>query len=325
MAKTQGSIELQSKINDICDEHYARGEMLSVTELLRLVPELNSRSTIHGYYKKWKEDKAKQEQDLTNNTKFSPDFMRSLVKELTRLNLETEAKYKHEAQEANAQCQVAIDDLANVESELETANNLNEAKDRRIAQLETELVKVEERLNGVIEAERGKHETIVKELRDQAAASKHERAELNETIESLRKALAKAELKLESNEAYVSEVKEQNRALSQDNKVLSQEIAQRSSDIAGLSEKLSGKEALVKNLSESNSELKTRVEEQSKQLQNAIQRLEAAASEIKGLNDTLDDTLEKLLDATHKITSLEKTNSEQSAVIARFTDKTSGG
>lgn len=320
MAQNQGTIELQQKINGICDEHYARGETLSVTELLRLVPELNSRSTVHGYYKKWKEEKAKQEQDLTNNTNFSHEFMRSLVKELTRLNLETEAKYKHEAQEANMQCQIAIDDLANVERELSTAENLNEAKDRRIAQLETELVKIEERLNGVIETERGKHEATVKELREQAVASKTERAELNAALESLRQAHAKAELKLESNEAYVGEVKAQNKALMDENKQLSQNLSNRNTEAAGLSEKLNGQTALIENLTATTNDLKARLSQQSEEQLQTAKKLETATSEIKSLNEMLDESRERLLDATHKITSLENTNREQSAVIAMFTD-----
>lgn len=320
MAQNQGTIELQQKINGICDEHYARGETLSVTELLRLVPELNSRSTVHGYYKKWKEEKAKQEQDLTNNTNFSHEFMRSLVKELTRLNLETEAKYKHEAQEANTQCQIAIDDLANVERELETAENLNEAKDRRIAQLETELVKIEERLNGVIETERGKHYATVKELREHTALSKEERAEINAALESLRQAHAKAELKLESNEVYVGEVKAQNKALLDENKQLSQSLSNRNTEAAGLSEKLNGQAALIENLMTTTTDLKAQLSQQSEEHQKMAKKLDTATGEIKSLNETLDESRERLLDATHKITSLENTNREQSAVIAKFTD-----
>lgn len=75
----------------------------------------------------------------------------------------------------------------------------------------------------------------------------HNRTPQNHTLtnEVLRTEVAKAELKLEGNEQYVLEVKEQNQAVNADNKALNQIVSELNRMLAGCEAAIKGNEKLI--------------------------------------------------------------------------------
>lgn len=133
-------MELQQRINDICDAAYARDEKLSTRIILAQLPDVSSSSTVHKYFKAWKESlNARQDALFEDDSILSNDFKRSFSKELGRIAKAAESAYKQRALEAEQQVGDVITDLQLSEQKLETEQKKTGSQAERIAELEAAL------------------------------------------------------------------------------------------------------------------------------------------------------------------------------------------
>lgn len=256
-AEQQNSI--QDKVNSICNDLYSEGTKPTVRRVLAMLPDVSSTSTVHKYFANWKKEIEANQQSLYDRLGFSSEFTQSFMKEITRFGVEAEQRYKQQATDANDQRDQALYDLEQSEEKLFKQNAVVEQLEKEVSELQKELAKVRteskaeldkqhdlSRVNS--EKERESHDAIAAELRGQITRLSDSNSALTESNEKLRTDVAKANLKLEGNEAYVGEIKEQNAGLTEGAKTLSAEIAKLNKQLAGQEATLSGNEKLIKNL-----------------------------------------------------------------------------
>ena len=310
---------LQDRIAVICNDLYTKGTKPSVRLVLSMLPDVSSTSTVHKYFANWKKELEANQQSLYDRLGFSSEFTQSFMKEITRFGVEAEQRYKELATDSKDQRDIAIEELEKTEEKLFKQNAIIEQQAKQIKELQNDLVKSQEKLKSDLSAEKQSNTLIVSELRQQLASSTDETRILTATNETLRTEIAKAQLKLESNQEYVGEVKTQNIELVKDNKELNGTITELSKNIASHESTIKGNDKLISNLESSATSNKS-----------LISKIESDLIEYKATNTNLtkikdDYSIEitnyqtKLSEATSKIQSLDITNKEQSSVIKKLT------
>ncbi|MCZ5880773.1 DNA-binding protein [Vibrio parahaemolyticus] len=222
---------MQERVNEICNELYSKGEKVSVRVILTFLPDVSSTSTVHKYYANWRKELEANEKSLYDKLGFSSEFTQMFMKEISRFSVEAEQRYKGIADEANEQRDAAIEELAKIEDRLHKQNAVVEQQDKDITHLKSEMVQRESAFEAEVSKLEQSHSVLVSELRQRITQLEKELTESTHTNETLRTELAKSELKLESNQDYVNEVKakqqqleERNATLQSDNQSLSQQV-----------------------------------------------------------------------------------------------------
>ncbi|GEA09169.1 hypothetical protein KUL42_39300 [Alteromonas sp. KUL42] len=288
-----------------------------------MLPDVSSTSTVHKYFANWKKELEANQQSLYDKLGFSSEFTQSFMKEITRFGVEAEQRYKEQAQDANEQRDLALDDLERSEDRLHKQNSLVSQLEREVAELQQELAtvkaeakselqKTNELNRAALDKENETHTAIVTELRQQLTQSTQEAKSLHQTNEELRTEIAKAELKLEGNQQYVDEVKAQNAALVDDNKLLNKELAAINKTLASQETELTVNSKLINSLESSTNEYK-------KYMASAESELSSLKLTNQHLSKQLETVTEKLDRANTSNTELRKTLEEQSSVIAKLT------
>lgn len=299
---------IQDQVFAVCNDLYSKGQKPTVRLVLSLLPDVRSTSTVHKYYAMWKTELEAGQQSLYDKLGFSVEFTQAFMKEITRFGVEAEQRYKEQADDANEQRDIAIEELARIEDRLHKQLAVVEQQQKQIKSLEAEL-------SQAIKTQ----EVRVAELRQQLSERDQENKDLAKTNETLRTNIAKAELKLEGNTAYTEEVKAQNQVLSAENKDLNRQIAEMSKVAAGHESTIAGNEKLI-----------TQQAAMQTQLQSALDKLTAEhaeqASELKDVRKVLDVEREshaaandKLAAEVQSVAELKRIVSEQLAVIGNFT------
>tara|TARA_R110001606_G_scaffold399101_1_gene580728 strand:+ start:17461 stop:18441 length:981 start_codon:yes stop_codon:yes gene_type:complete len=303
---------IEERVLAACNELYAGGTKPTVRLVLSMLPDISSTSTIHKYFALWKEELEANQKSLYDKLGFSSGFTQSFMKEITRFSVEAEQRYKEQAQDANEQRDVAIDGLSKSEDRLHKQNALIEQNEKEIKELQSELIKVQEKSKAELASLEKSNEVIVTELRQQLVNSTNINDALSKTNEALRTDISKAELKLEGNQEYVAEVKTQNSSLNTDNKALNAALAELTKTVATQEAVLSGNEKLIKNLESATSSAQKEASKSDSERLSVAQLLETTRSH-------LDDSKEQLAQAIEKMSELRKTVDEQSTVIAKLT------
>jgi len=202
----QNTENKQNLTDNICNELLQKGIKPTVTLVLAKIPNINSRSTVHKYFKKWADEQNRKKEDIFKKLGFSSEFTSSVLNEVSRFNCETEQRYIEQAQYANDQRNHAISDLQNSENKVNEQASLISQFEEMINNLQTELA-----------TEQKSNESTVAEIRKQLTTSLSENKKLTTQNESLRTAIAKSELRRESNQELVDEIKSQNAQLTIDN------------------------------------------------------------------------------------------------------------
>lgn len=311
------NLPMQDRVNHICNEMYSKGVKPSVRLVLAELPDISSTSTVHKYFSKWKTEIEANQKSLYERMGFSPEFTKSFMQEISRFGVEAEQRYKERADDANDQKEQAISDLTKAEDKLHKQNAVVEQMEAQISTLKSELIDTKKEAEANIAQEQKANEATVNELRQQLAAALDEKNQLTTQNESLRTELAKAELKLESNQELVEEVKAKNEQYTSDTKELNKSIADMSKDIASKESTITGNEKLIKNLQAQHDKYSNQVNSLTKQtikLQTELDSFKDKLSEQTTLNSKLkseyDDKirgLEKEIKANEKlIAQLEK-------------------
>lgn len=323
MTTTTDQNSIQERVNGICNDLYSKGTKPSVRLVLSMLPDVSSTSTVHKYFANWKKELEANQQSLYDKLGFSSEFTQSFMKEITRFGVEAEQRYKEQAQDANEQRDLALDELERAEERLHKQNALVGQLEKEVAELQKELAtvraeakselqKTNELSKAALDKEKETHTAVVTELRQQLSQSTQETKSLNQANEALRTEVAKAELKLEGNQQFVNEVKTQNAALVDDNKSLTKELAAINKTLASQETELTGNSKLISSLESSANEYK-------KYMASAESDLSSLKQVNQQLTKQLESASEKLDRANTSNTELRKTLEEQSSVIAKLT------
>ncbi|WP_261875632.1 DNA-binding protein [Vibrio rarus] len=238
------SNQLQDKVTEICNELYSKGQKTSVRIVLSMLPEVNSTSTIHKYYKTWKDELEANQKSLLEKMGFSEEFTRVFMSEITRHATEAERRYRDIAEDAKDQSMRAIEDLERAEERLHKQTALLEQRELQIKTLQAE------------NSQNNKaQEAVVQELRQQIELSNQEVSDLSDSNERLRTDLAKNELLLDGNKDLVATTKAHNDQLAEELKQLNIELVSNAKEITKLESKQEIQEALIIELKETKSSL----------------------------------------------------------------------
>ena len=309
--------ELQERVNSICNDLYSKAEKISVRIVLSLLPEVRSTSTIHKYVKAWKDEVNANQQSLMDKMGFSERFSQAFTEEIGRFNTEAEKRHRDIAEQAKEQAREAIDDLERIEDRYHRQTATLEQAQKTIKQLE-DSNREQEKAYGRVE----------QELRDQINKLQKENSTLSKSNENLRTEVAKAQLKVESNENYVSESKEQINKLSNELKVANDKAASQGATIAKL-------EAIGERDSNSIKELQSNINiinDNAKDYRRLMEASEKRAVDAEKHQTHLENKLNELktsnTEKENEITSmkgqlLERENriQQQDKVIEKFTSE----
>lgn len=298
--------QLQDKVTEICNELYSKGQKTSVRIVLSMLPEVNSTSTVHKYYKIWKDELEANQKSLLEKMGFSEEFTRVFMSEITRHATEAERRYRDIAEDAKDQSMRAIEDLERAEERLHKQTALLEQREQQIKTLQSEMSQNTKA-----------QEAVTQELRQQIESLNKQVSELGDSNERLRTDLAKNELLLDGNKELVETTKAQNVQLSEEIKSLNSELVSNAKEITKLESKQESQEALIVELKET----KTTLVEQNKVMD---ADLRSANQERHGLQTsltTLQSTEQKLSDkvnvATDELSQLKATITQQNETIKR--------
>ncbi|MGR5050896.1 DNA-binding protein [Photobacterium damselae] len=275
--------QLQDKVTAICNDLYSKGQKVSVRIVLSLLPEISSTSTIHKYYKNWKDELEANQKSLLEKMGFSEEFTRVFMAEITRHATEAERRYREIAEDAKEQSLLAIEDLERAEDRLYKQTALLEQREKRIKEMDAELSQAEKAQNAITQELRQQIESLTEQLNESMTSN-----------ERLRTELAKNELKLESNVALVDETKQQNITLNKQVKSLSDKAILQAQELTRVESKLESQELLLTELRE------TKVT-------------------LQATNQSLDNDLRQIQQERHTLAaSLEEAKSNVATVTNRF-------
>jgi hypothetical protein len=265
----------QEMVNDVCNQFLRTGIKPTVRLILAEVT-MNSTSTVHKYFIKWKDEIEKNQQSLFDQFGFSSEFTSSFMKEINRFSIKVEQRSRDQTQDANVQRDHAISDLQKSENIVNQQDDVIKQQDKKVKILQTELAK-EQRSN----------EVIVNEIRLQLTASRDDNKQLAEHNESLRSSIVKSEFKHESNQKFINVIKSQNSQLTKDNKEINSNIAEMNRIIASKESTIVGNDKLILTLE--NEQVKTAT-----QLSNFDSNNIKQQAEIASLRTELTTTSTKL-------------------------------
>jgi len=310
---------IQERVNDICNELYADGTKPSVRLVRSMLADIKSTSTVHKYFANWKKELEANQQSLYDKLGFSSEFTQGFMKEITRFSIEAEQRYKEQSQDANEQRDAALDDLSASEERLHKQTAVLEQLEKECKELQAELIKSGESSKAELAKQETAHKVIVAELRQQLSDEKKENNALVSSNETLRTDIAKAELKLEGNQQYVTEVKSQNSELVAENKELNARFANSNKTLASLEATVTGNDKLISSLEASTEQAKQESSQSVLERQNLISSLEKTRSTLDYLNSDVASYKEQLNEANISVIGLKKTIDEQSSVITKLT------
>lgn len=330
MATTAEQSRIQDKVNSICNELYAKGNKPSVRLVLSMLPDVSSTSTVHKYFANWRRELEANQQSLYDKLGFSSDFTQSFMKEITRFSVEAEQRYKEQAQDANEQRDLVLEDLTRSEERLYKQNAVVEQLEHNLAEINKELAAVKadakselqktvELGKAALDKEKETHAAIVTELRQQLAQANETIKSLTETNEGQRTELAKANLKLEGNQQYVDEVKAQNADLVSENKALSKELTNLNRTLAGQEATIAGNSKLISNLEDTAKENLKALSAGDKERAVLSEANQRTSQELASVTRSLAAATENLERSNATISELRKIIDEQSTVIAKLT------
>lgn len=292
---------------DVCNNMYAAGEKVSVRIIQSQLPSIKSTSTVHKYYGEWKKEIEANAQSLYDKLGFSPEFIQSFNKEISRFRTEAEQRHKKAANDSEEQCRHAIDELAKVEERYYKQEAIVEQQAKEIEKLEADIKSEINDSKSTIDANNQGYEATISELRDQLTAVTQNHTQALQESSELRTELAKAQLKIDTNQSYVDDVKQQLTESKETITKLNEGLSKVSSELSGVKAELSGSVRLYEQLTVSNQ----RVIDDNVKLE---KKITISETELKAASVKNDEHVKV-------IQQLEAKIKEQAALIEKFTPK----
>ncbi|UJZ96589.1 DNA-binding protein (plasmid) [Photobacterium damselae subsp. damselae] len=299
--------QLQDKVTMICNDLYSKGQKVSVRIVLSMLPDVSSTSTIHKYYKTWKDELEANQKSLFEKMGFSEEFTRVFMTEITRHATEAERRYRDMADDAKEQSQQAIDDLERVEEYLYKQTAILEQCKKQIKNLEAELAQTENAQLSTTQELRQQIESLTDQLNEATASN-----------ERLRTELAKNEVKLESNALIVEESKNKNTELNEQVKFLNDKVIAQTQELTRFESKQESQELLLSELRENKAVLQmanSHLDNELHQLQQERHILNSHLNDAKSNGVILSNRLEQ---ASEQITELKVQLHQNDEMIKRY-------
>ncbi|WP_340642392.1 DNA-binding protein [Photobacterium damselae] len=299
--------QLQDKVTMICNDLYSKGQKVSVRIVLSMLPDVSSTSTVHKYYKTWKDELEANQKSLLEKMGFSEEFTRVFMTEITRHATEAERRYRDMADDAKEQSQQAIDDLERAEERLYKQTAILEQREKQIKNLEAELAQTE---NAQL--------AITQELRQQIESLTDQLNESTVSNERLRTELAKNEIKLESNTLIVEESKNKNTELNEQVKSLNDKVIAQAQELTRFESKQESQELLLSELRETKAALQmanSHLDNELRQLQQERHTLNSHLNDAKTNGVAFSNRLEQ---ASEQIAELKAQLHQNDEMIKRY-------
>lgn len=303
--------QLQTRVNEICNDLYSRGERVSVRIILSMMPNVSSTSTIHKYYKAWRDELDQSQKSLLDKLGFSPEFTRAFMTEITRHATEAEKRYREIADDARSQADEAIEELQKVEGFLIEQNKLLDTKDQQIESLKKQLADAIKDGQQQLELQKATFESAHNERQVQLNELAAKCQEQEGTIEQLRRDLVKAELKVDSSTELAETLKTQNAALTAENQQLNKNLNNNATLIATLESEANGNRTLIDQLQNSQASAVANAEHWSKEASVLLARLDKTQT-------SLDDATQKEKQARELLEESRRVQEAQQAAIHRL-------
>ena len=302
---------MQERVNEICNELYSKGEKVSVRVILTFLEGVSSTSTVHKYYANWRKELEANEKSLYDKLGFSPEFTQMFMKEISRFSVEAEQRYKGIADEANEQRDTAIDELTKVEERLHKQTAVVEQQGKDITRLKGELTQQESQYEAEVSKLEQSHQVLVSELRQRITQLEKDLGESTKTSETLRTDLAKSELKLESNQDYVNEVKAKQGELEERHTTMQTEKQSLEQQVTKLSTQLEGSTSMV-------TTLEKRITDFEAQQGALLFKATEMEANFHTTRDELREAKAQLQSQSQQIGSLEEINQQQKRYIDKL-------
>ncbi|EGQ7835089.1 mfp1 (mar binding filament 1) [Vibrio vulnificus] len=299
--------QMQDKVNAICNDLYAKGQKVSVRVVLSMMPEVSSTSTVHKYYKQWKEELEANQKSLLEKMGFSPEFTRVFMAEITRHATEAERRYREIADDAKEQSAKAIEDLERVEERLHKQTAVLEQKDNLIKTLQAELAETKKT-----------QEAVSAELRlqiDELTKTANEKAEV---ADRLRTELAKKELQLENNQQAAASITEENELLREQVKEKVEQMIEQAKVITRLESSLDAKTALLDELKQDKQSLSQKNQDLDAELRDLQQSRYSQQTSLNEAQSREQNAQTRIDDLVKAIAEAKATIAQQSATITRY-------
>lgn len=299
--------QMQDKVNAICNDLYAKGQKVSVRVVLSMMPEVSSTSTVHKYYKQWKEELEANQKSLLEKMGFSPEFTRVFMAEITRHATEAERRYREIADDAKEQSAKAIEDLERVEERLHKQTAVLEQKDNLIKTLQAELAETKKT-----------QEAVSAELRlqiDELTKIANEKAEV---ADRLRTELAKKELQLENNQQAAASITEENESLREQVKEKVEQMIEQAKAITRLESSLDAKTALLDELKQDKQSLSQKNQDLDAELRDLQQSRYSQQTSLNEAQSREQNAQTRIDDLVKAIAEAKATIAQQSATITRY-------
>ncbi|EJE8535841.1 DNA-binding protein [Vibrio vulnificus] len=299
--------QMQDKVNAICNDLYAKGQKVSVRVVLSMMPEVSSTSTVHKYYKQWKEELEANQKSLLEKMGFSPEFTRVFMAEITRHATEAERRYREIADDAKEQSAKAIEDLERVEERLHKQTAVLEQKDNLIKTLQAELAETKKT-----------QEAVSAELRlqiDELTKTANEKAEV---ADRLRTELAKKELQLENNQQAAASITEENELLREQVKEKVEQMIEQAKAITRLESSLDAKTALLDELKQDKQSLSQKNQDLDAELRDLQQSRYSQQTSLNEAQSREQNAQTRIDDLVKAIAEAKATIAQQSATITRY-------
>lgn len=299
--------QMQDKVNAICNDLYAKGQKVSVRVVLSMMPEVSSTSTVHKYYKQWKEELEANQKSLLEKMGFSPEFTRVFMAEITRHATEAERRYREIADDAKEQSAKAIEDLERVEERLHKQTAVLEQKDNLIKTLQAELAETKKT-----------QEAVSAELRlqiDELTKTANEKAEV---ADRLRTELAKKELQLENNQQAAASITEENESLREQVKDKVEQMIEQAKTITRLESSLDAKTALLDELKQDKQSLSQKNQDLDAELRDLQQSRYSQQTSLNEAQSREQNAQTRIDDLVKAIAEAKATIAQQSATITRY-------
>ncbi|MDA0155432.1 hypothetical protein OH460_24235 [Vibrio sp. Makdt] len=310
---TAEQLQRRQRVFEICDSLFVKGEKTSVRNVLSMMPDVKSTSTINVDVREWNTQAKNKRMDLFRERGFSDEFVELFSTEITRLSAAKDAEhnaevlmYKDEADLANELLLKTEGDLELAGVQLQEANTTISLKDKEITKLKTELEQSQKNCEGI--------ET---RLSDEISVLQDNANNLKVELDKHQSLLAKAEVKLENQVTVIKNLENQLTDCRKQISELSDTVTQKSGEIIRFETQAQGDAQLLQELRESRNKFSTDLSELETEYITSKSENARLSSELEQAMIRFGNASERLTSLSDQLTELRMSNSQNLSTIER--------
>ncbi|TCU01418.1 hypothetical protein EDB47_11889 [Vibrio crassostreae] len=310
---TADQLQRRQRVFEICDSLFVKGEKTSVRNVLSMMPDVKSTSTINVDVREWNTQAKNKRMDLFRERGFSDEFVELFSTEITRLSAAKDAEHNAEVLMYKDEADLANELLLKTEGELELAgvkleesNTTISLKDKEITKLKTELAQTEKNCEGI--EKRLSNE--IDDLQDKLSIQKVD-------LDKAQSELAKTEVKLENQETLISNLETQLNECRNKISELSDTVTQKSGEIIRFETQAQGDIQLIKELRESRNKFSNDLAEVEAEYITTKSENARLSSELEQATIRFGTASERLTSLSDQFTELRMSNSQNISTIER--------